>query len=428
MSTIQGIVAREILDSRGNPTVEAEVVLANGIRGRAAVASGASTGSHEALELRDNDLKRFGGLGVEKAVIHIRERIAPALVGHEVTDQAGIDALLIQLDGTESKTNLGANAILAVSMAAARAAALSLGRPLYMYLGGGTRLPVPLLNVINGGKHGDNDVDIQEFMIAPIGFTSFREALRAGAEVYQSLKRTVKARGYVTNVGDEGGFAPALKSNEEALELISEAIKSAGYELGKHFWLALDPAASEFCKDGKYVIDSKLLNSDELIDFYEQLKNQYQIFSIEDPLAEDDWAGWSAMTERLGGSLQIVGDDILVTNPKRLTRAIQERSCNSILIKLNQIGTVTETLNCIKQAQQAGYSIVISHRSGETEDTFISHLAVAVNASQIKSGAPARSERVAKYNELLRIEERLAGQGSYAGGQIVVPASDRSRG
>jgi enolase len=415
MSKIQAIVAREILDSRGNPTVEAEVVLEEGVRGRAAVPSGASTGSHEALELRDNDPKRFGGKGVKQAIANINEKIAPALIEREAGDQAVADQLLIELDGTENKTNLGANAILAVSMATARAAALSLDQPLYMYLGGGAQLPVPLFNVINGGRHGDNDVDIQEFMIVPIGFNSFAEALRAGAEVYQSLKKIVKAHGYATNVGDEGGFAPALKNNEEALELIAEAISSAGYELGKHFWLALDCAASEFYKDGKYVIGGKSLNSDELINLYEQWRSKYFIFSIEDPLAEDDWDGWAKMTAKLGGTLQIVGDDLLVTNPKRLTKAIAEKSCNSILIKLNQIGSVTETLNCIRQAQAAGFSVVVSHRSGETEDTFISHLAVAVGATQIKSGAPARTERVAKYNELLRIEEQLGGKGSYAG-------------
>jgi len=412
-------LAREILDSRGNPTVEAEVILEGGFKGRAAVPSGASTGSHEALELRDRDLKRFGGLGVKQAVANIRDKIAPALIGREAGDQAGIDQILISLDGTENKANLGANAILAVSMAAARAGALASNQPLYQYLGGGTKLPVPLFNVINGGKHGDNDVDIQEFMIAPIGFASFGEALRAGAEVYQSLKKIVKAHGYATNVGDEGGFAPALKSDEEALELITEAIKSAGYELGIQFKLALDCAASEFYRGGRYVIGGQGLTSEQLIDFYQTLCQRYPIFSIEDPLSEDDWPGWAAMTAKLGGTLQIVGDDLLVTNPKRLEWAIREKSCNSILIKLNQIGTVTETLNCIRQAQRAGFSVVISHRSGETEDTFISYLAVAVNATQIKSGAPCRTERVAKYNELLRIEEQLDERGSYAGRAIL---------
>lgn len=419
MSRIQSILAREILDSRGNPTVEAEVILEGGFKGRAAVPSGASTGSHEALELRDRDLKRFGGLGVKQAVANIRDKIAPALIGREAGDQAGIDQILISLDGTENKANLGANAILAVSMAAARAGALASNQPLYQYLGGGTKLPVPLFNVINGGKHGDNDVDIQEFMIAPIGFASFGEALRAGAEVYQSLKKIVKAHGYATNVGDEGGFAPALKSDEEALELITEAIKSAGYELGIQFKLALDCAASEFYRGGRYVIGGQGLTSEQLIDFYQTLCQRYPIFSIEDPLSEDDWPGWAAMTAKLGGTLQIVGDDLLVTNPKRLEWAIREKSCNSILIKLNQIGTVTETLNCIRQAQRAGFSVVISHRSGETEDTFISYLAVAVNATQIKSGAPCRTERVAKYNELLRIEEQLDERGSYAGRAIL---------
>jgi enolase len=424
MSLIESILAREVIDSRGNPTLEAEVMLSDGSSGRAMVPSGASTGSHEALELRDGDKARFGGKGTLKAVDNVRERIAPELVGMDGLDQRGVDLAMIDLDGTESKSKLGANAILAVSMAVAHAAAAYTQLPLYRYLGGADAalLPVPLMNVINGGKHGDNAVDIQEFMIAPVGFDSFREALRAGCETYQALKSVVKAHGYVTNVGDEGGFAPALKSDAEALALISEAIAKAGYKLGEDIFLALDCAASEFYSDGHYSLEGtgmKLAGPD-LIKFYAGLREKYPIFSIEDPLSEDDWDNWKLMTATLGGNLQIVGDDLLVTNPKRLARAIEERSCNSILIKLNQIGTVTETMDCIRLAQRSGFTAIISHRSGETEDSTIAHLAVAVGAGMIKTGAPCRTERVAKYNELLRIEESLGLAAQYAGKGVVV--------
>jgi enolase len=423
MSLIESILAREVIDSRGNPTLEAEVMLSDGSSGRAMVPSGASTGSHEALELRDGDKARFGGKGTLKAVDNVRERIAPELVGMDGLDQRGIDLAMIDLDGTESKSKLGANAILAVSMAVAHAAAAYTQLPLYRYLGGAdaSLLPVPMMNVINGGKHGDNAVDIQEFMIAPVGFDSFREALRAGCEVYQALKSVVKAHGYVTNVGDEGGFAPALKSDAEALALISEGVAKAGYKLGQDICLALDCAASEFYTDGQYVLEGTgmKLTAVELIKFYAGLREKYPIFSIEDPLSEDDWENWKLMTATMGGNLQIVGDDLLVTNPKRLAQAVEQRSCNSILIKLNQIGTVTETMDCIKMAQRAGFTAVISHRSGETEDSTIAHLAVAVGAGMIKTGAPCRTERVAKYNELLRIEESLGLAAQYAGKGVV---------
>ncbi len=423
MSYIELIEAREVLDSRGNPTVEAEVFLDDGSVGSAIVPSGASTGAHEALELRDGDKQRFGGKGVLTAVANIRDKIAPELTGADALAQREIDQLMIELDGTENKSSLGANAILAVSMATARAAADCCGIPLFKYLGGASayRLPVPQMNVINGGAHGDNAVDIQEFMIVPFGFDSFRDALRAGAEVYQHLKTAVKARGYVSNVGDEGGFAPALKSNTEALDIIAEAVSKSQYKLGEQICFAMDCAASGFFKTGKYVLESTgdALDGAELLNFYRNMRDEFPIFSIEDPLAEDDWPAWAAMTADLGSGLQIVGDDILVTNQKRLKRAIEEKTCNSILIKLNQIGTVTETLDCIAMAQRAGFTTVISHRSGETEDTFIAHLAVAVNAGQIKTGAPCRTDRVAKYNELLRIEEELGAAAAYAGAQVV---------
>ena len=423
MSLIESIMAREVIDSRGNPTLEAEVMLSDGSSGRAMVPSGASTGTHEALELRDGDKARFGGKGTLKAVDNVRERIAPELVGMDGLDQRGIDLAMIDLDGTESKSKLGANAILAVSMAVAHAAAAYTQLPLYRYLGGAdtSLLPVPLMNVINGGKHGDNAVDIQEFMIAPVGFDSFREALRAGCEIYQSLKSVVKAHGYVTNVGDEGGFAPALKSDAEALALISEAIGKAGYNLGKDICLALDCAASEFYTDGHYALEGTglKLSGPEMIKFYAGLREKYPIFSIEDPLSEDDWENWAQMTSGMGANLQIVGDDLLVTNPKRLARAIEQHSCNSILIKLNQIGTVTETMDCIRLAQRSGFTAIISHRSGETEDSTIAHLAVAVGAGMIKTGAPCRTERIAKYNELLRIEESLGLAAQYAGRGVV---------
>jgi len=422
MSMIEFVLAREVIDSRGNPTVEAEVVLADGSLGRAIVPSGASTGSHEALELRDGDKSRFGGKGTLKAVANILDKIAPEVVGMDALDQRGVDEMMLTIDDSENKTELGANAFLAVSLAVAHAAAQFCGLPLYKYLGGANAsiLPVPLMNVVNGGKHGDNAVDLQEFMIAPVGFETFAEALRCGCEVYQTLKGVVKQHGYVTNVGDEGGFAPALKSDDEALALIAEAVGLAGYKLGEHVCFALDCAASEFYKGDKYVLEGsgRSMSSAEMIEFYAGLRKQYPIFSIEDPLAEDDWPNWAAMTAKMGGNCQIVGDDILVTNVKRLERAIAERSCNSILIKLNQIGTVTETLDCIRLAQRSGFTTVISHRSGETEDTSIAHLAVAVGAGQIKTGAPCRTDRVAKYNELLRIEEELGGSAQFAGAAV----------
>lgn len=420
---IEFVHAREVIDSRGNPTVEAEVGLASGDVGRAIVPSGASTGSHEALELRDDDQTRFGGKGVLRAVKNIRDVIAPELIGMDGLDQRAVDLRMIELDGSETKCSLGANAILAVSMATAQAAAAVSGLPLYRYLGGAdaVSLPVPLLNVINGGKHGDNLVDIQEFMLVPFGFETFRDALRAGCETYQALKAVLKDARYLTNVGDEGGFAPALKSDAEALELLSNAVERAGYEPGEQICFALDCAASEFYQDGSYRLQGsgQSLGSEELISFYDRIRQQYPIFSIEDPLDEDDWDAWTRMTARLGDKTQIVGDDLLVTNPVRLRRAIGERACNSILIKLNQIGTVSETLDTIRLAHKAGFSTVISHRSGETEDTTIAHLAVAVGAGQLKSGAPCRTDRLAKYNELLRIEEELGGAAVFSGREVV---------
>jgi enolase len=423
MSFIEAIQAREVIDSRGNPTVEAEVVLGDGSLGRAIVPSGASTGSHEALELRDGDKGRFGGKGVQTAVSNIQDRIAKELEGMDALDQRGVDLAMIDLDGTPNKSELGANAILAVSLAVAHAAAASCQLPLYRYLGGAdaTTLPVPMMNVINGGKHGDNAVDIQEFMIVPFGFETFRDCLRAGCEIYQTLKSVVKKHKYVTNVGDEGGFAPALGSDAEALALIAEAVESAGYKLGEQVCFALDCAASEFYKDGKYELEGsgKSFAGPEIIDFYAKLREKYPIFSIEDPLSEDDWGAWAAMNQKMGGNLQLVGDDLLVTNPERLQQAIEKKSCNSILIKLNQIGTMSETLDCIRLAHKNGFSAIISHRSGETEDTTIAHLSVAVGAGQIKTGAPCRTDRVAKYNELLRIEEELGVSARFAGRNAV---------
>jgi enolase len=422
MSVVQHVLGREVIDSRGNPTVEAEVLLSDGSVGRAAVPSGASTGSHEALELRDGD-GRYGGKGVRKAVANINEQIAPALQGAWATDQRGADTKLLSLDGTENKSHYGANAILAVSLALAKAAAESSSLPLYRYLGGAdaVTLPVPLMNVINGGAHADNAVDIQEFMIVPFGFDTFADALRAGCEIYHVLKKVVKAHGYATNVGDEGGFAPALKSNGEALELIVEAIGAAGYAPGKQVAIALDCAASEFYHEGGYTFENagENLPSSALLQFYSGMRERYPIFSIEDPLAEDDWENWCAFTANHGGQMQIVGDDLLVTNPARLHRAITERACNSILIKLNQIGSLSETLDCIRLAQRSSFTTIISHRSGETEDTTIAHLAVAVGAGQIKTGAPCRTDRVAKYNELLRIEHELGSSARFAGSDVV---------
>jgi enolase 1/2/3 len=408
---IEDILAREILDSRGNPTVEVEVLLMGGEHGVAAVPSGASTGAHEAVELRDGDKSRYGGKGVLNAVYNVNETIRENIVGLEATDQIMLDELMIELDGTPNKGSLGANAILGVSLAIAKAAAIALQQPLYRYLGGTSArtLPVPMMNILNGGKHADNSTDMQEYMILPIGAPSFHEALRMGAEVYQSLKKVLHGRKLNTNVGDEGGFAPSLGSNREALEVIVQAIESAGYKPGVDIFLGMDPASSEFYENGKYVLarEGRTLNSSEMIDLYEQWINEYPIVSIEDGLAEDDWDGWRLLRQRLGNRIQLVGDDLFVTNTERLKRGIQEQSANSILIKLNQIGTLTETLQAIEMAKCASFTAVVSHRSGETEDTTIADLVVATNAGQIKTGAPARSERVAKYNRLLAIEEEL---------------------
>jgi enolase len=418
MSLITEVVGREIIDSRGNPTVEADVFLESGYTGRAAVPSGASTGTHEALELRDQDTKRYLGKGVRKAVDHIQQIITPKLLGMDVLNQKRIDDAMLRLDGTSNKKRLGANAILAVSLACAKAAANYLGIPLYGYLGGlsAVEIPLPMMNILNGGAHADNNVDLQECMILPVGATNFREALRMGVEVYQHLKAVLKAKGYKTSVGDEGGFAPDLKSNEEAFSLLIEAIRKAGYRPGKDIGLGIDAAASEFYKNGSYFLKAEKRakrTSSEMIDFYEALSKKFPILSIEDGLAEDDWKGWKAMTTRLGGKIQLVGDDLFVTNPERLARGIQEGVGNAILIKLNQIGTLTETLEVIGMAKRAGYKTVISHRSGETEDTTIADLAVGISAGQIKTGATSRTDRVAKYNQLLRIEEALGTRAVY---------------
>ena len=416
---IVDVLAREILDSRSFPTVEVEVYLEDGTVGRAAVPSGASTGVFEAVELRDGDKERFNGKGVLQAVKNVNEVIADELIGLNALDQTFIDKTLIELDGTKNKGKLGANAILGVSLAVARAAANFLGLPLYQYVGGVNAkvLPVPMMNIINGGEHDDNSVDLQEFMIMPVGAESFQEALRMCSQVYHALKSLLNEKGYSTGVGDEGGFAPDLKSNEEAIEVIIEAIKKAGFEPGKDMFIALDPASSEFFEDGKYVLkhEGKTLSPEEMVGFYENLVNKYPIISIEDGMAEEDYEGWKIMTERLGNKIQLVGDDLFVTNTERLKMGIEMGIANSILIKLNQIGTLTETLNAIEMANRAGYTAVISHRSGETEDTTISDLVVAVNAGQIKTGAPARSERVAKYNQLLRIAEELDEVAEYRG-------------
>ncbi len=419
MTFIEEIFGREILDSRGNPTVEVEVQLEGGAIGRAAVPSGASTGAHEAVELRDGDAARYGGKGVLKAVDNVNSLIADELWGFDALDQVGLDEYLIELDGTPNKGKLGANAILGVSLAAAKAAAAATGLPLYRYIGGvsAQTLPVPMMNILNGGKHATDGPDLQEFMAMPVGASSFAEALRWGAETYHALKKVLKAKGYNTGVGDEGGFAPALESNEEAVELIVEAIQRAGYEPGKDIFVALDPAASEVFQDGKYVLkkEGRTLTGEQMVDFYEGWVDKYPIISIEDGLAEDDWDTWVLMQERLGGRLQIVGDDLLVTNVERLQQGIERGAANSILIKLNQIGTLTETLAAIEMAKRAGWTAVVSHRSGETEDTTISDLVVATNAGQIKTGAPCRSDRVAKFNQLLRIEEELGAMAVYAG-------------
>jgi len=420
---IVDIFARQILDSRGNPTVEVDVVLEDGTLGRAAVPSGASTGTFEAVELRDKDPYYYFGKGVLQAVTNVNTVIAPEITGFDATDQAKIDEALIALDGTENKGKLGANAILGVSMAVAKAAAKAVGLPLYRYLGGplARDLPVPMMNVLNGGRHADNNLDIQEFMIVPVSGASFAENLRMGVEVYHKLKSVLSKRGLATMVGDEGGFAPFLESHAQALDLLVEAIDAAGYKPGEDVLLALDPAASEFYRDGRYVLagENKTLSAGELIDFYEQLVGKYPIVSIEDGLSEDDWNGWKEMTDRLGGKIQLVGDDLFVTNRTRLARGIESGVANSILIKVNQIGTITETLETIAMARRAGYTAVVSHRSGETEDVTIADLVVATGVGQIKTGAPARSERVAKYNQLLRIEEELDEIARYAGRKAI---------
>jgi len=419
MERIAEVKAREILDSRGNPTVEVDVVCECGARGRAAVPSGASTGEHEAVELRDGDAKRYGGKGVLKAVRNVNAIIAPKVIGMRGDDQAALDRAMIRLDGTKNKGRLGANAILGVSLAAARAAADCYQLPLYRYLGGLSAhlLPVPMMNILNGGKHADNNVDLQEFMVMPVGAKSFREAIRMGAEVFHSLKAVLKKKKLNTSVGDEGGFAPDLRSNEDALKAVVEAIRQAGYRPGLDVCIALDPAASSFYQNGKYVLASegKKLSSAEMVDYYARLIKRYPIISLEDGLAEDDWSGWKLMNQKLGRKIQIVGDDIFVTNTTRLAKGIKMGVANSILIKLNQIGTLTETLAAIEMAKRAKMTAVVSHRSGETEDATIAHIAVAANAGQIKTGAPCRTDRMAKYNELLRIEEELADTGLYLG-------------
>jgi enolase len=420
MSVILKVHAREILDSRGNPTVEAEVTLESGAVGRAAVPSGASTGTNEAIELRDGDKIRYSGKGVRQAVEHVNKQIANAIVGLEALDQAVIDQVMIDLDDTPNKSKLGANAILAVSLATARAAAEDLDLPLYRYLGGtnARTLPVPLMNIINGGAHADNNVDFQEFMIVPAGAPTFQEALRWGAEVFHTLKEVLKKRGYSTSVGDEGGFAPSLKSNDEAIEAILEAINAAGYTPGEQIAIALDPASSEFYDEGHYVFkksDGRRLTSEQMVRFWTEWARQYPIISIEDGLAEHDWGGWVALTEELGDTVQLVGDDLFVTNTRYLERGIEEIVANSILIKVNQIGTLTETLDAIEMARTNNYTAIISHRSGETEDPFIADLAVATNAGQIKTGSVSRTDRIAKYNQLLRIEEELGAAARYLG-------------
>lgn len=416
MTTIKSISAREILDSRGNPTVEVEVLLSDGASARAAVPSGASTGAFEAVELRDGGA-RYLGKGVESAVKNVRGLIAPKVVGMDPFEQRKLDELMIALDGTENKSKLGANAILGVSLAVAKAGAVSRKSSIYSYIGGAAAnlLPVPMMNILNGGAHADTNVDIQEFMIAPIGADSFKESLRWGVEVYHSLKSVLKKRGLATSIGDEGGFAPNLESNRAALDLIVEAVEKAGYKLGSQIALAMDVAATEFYRDGKYDFEGKQLSADEMISYYTGLVDAYPLVSIEDPLAEDDWAGWGEITNKLGARVQLVGDDLFVTNPTRLERGIKAKTANALLVKVNQIGTLTETLDAVSMAHGAGYKSMMSHRSGETEDTTIADLAVAAGCGQIKTGAPARSERVAKYNQLLRIEEELGTRAKYAG-------------
>ena len=423
MTAIRDIHAREILDSRGNPTVEVEVVLEGGVTGRAAVPSGASTGAHEAVELRDGDKKRYGGKGVLKAVAAVNGELFDALSGLDAEEQAQIDRTLIELDGTANKSRLGANAVLGISLAVAKAAATARGLPLYRYVGGvGAHvLPVPLMNIVNGGAHADNPIDIQEFMIMPVAAEKFSEALRMGAEVFHALRGQLKAAGHNTNVGDEGGFAPNLKNTEDALNFVMKAIKAAGYKPGKDVVLALDSASTEFYKKGKYKLEGegKTLDAKAMVGFYKKLAEKFPIVSIEDGMAEDDWTGWRALTEALGDKLQLVGDDLFVTNPKRLAKGIEDGIANSILVKVNQIGTLTETLEAVEMAHRAGYTAVMSHRSGETEDATIADLAVATNCGQIKTGSLSRSDRLAKYNQLLRIEEQLGGAARYAGRSVL---------
>ena len=416
MTTIQKISAREILDSRGNPTVEVDVTLADGSFARAAVPSGASTGAFEAAELRDGG-SRYLGKGVANAVDNVKNKIAPAVVGHDALDQRGLDTKMIELDATVNKSSLGANAILGVSLASAKAAAQSKNLPFYSFIGGPSAnlLPIPMMNILNGGAHADTNVDIQEFMIAPIGAASFKEALRWGAEIYHNLKSVLKKRGLATSIGDEGGFAPNLDSNRAALDLILEAVDKAGFKVGTEIALAMDVAATEFYKDGVYAFEGSSLTAAEMIAYYKGLVDSYPLVSIEDPLSEDDWDGWRSITTELGERVQLVGDDLFVTNPTRLARGIEEKTANALLVKVNQIGTLTETLDAVAIAHKAGYRSMMSHRSGETEDTTIADLAVAALCGQIKTGAPARSERVAKYNQLLRIEEELGSQAKYAG-------------
>lgn len=423
MSAIIDIHAREILDSRGTPTVEAEVVLQSGAFGRAAVPSGASTGVHEAVELRDGDKKRFGGKGVLKAVENVNEKIYDALAGMDAEDQIAIDNTMIELDGTDNKGKLGANAILAVSLAVAKAQTKEAELPLYRYIGGimACTLPVPMMNILNGGKHADNPIDIQEFMIMPVSASSIKEAIRTGAEVFQALKKNLKAAGHNTNVGDEGGFAPNLQSAEEALEMIVKSISDAGYKPGDDVVLAIDAASSEFYENGKYEMkgEGKSYNSAQMVKFYQDLCNRFPIFSIEDGMAEDDWEGWKMLTDALGDKIQLVGDDLFVTNPARLAQGIEKKVANSILIKVNQIGSLTETMKAVNMALRHGYTAVLSHRSGETEDTTIADIAVATNCGQIKTGSMSRTDRLAKYNQLIRIEEELGDMAVYAGKSIL---------
>ncbi len=428
MAIIKEISALEVLDSRGNPTVEAEIVLENGIKGSAIVPSGASTGQHEALELRDNDPKRYSGKGVKKAVDNINTIIAPLLKGKDASNQLNIDRLMLEKDGSSNKKNLGANAILAVSLAVARASANSLSIPLYRYLGGVNtyRMPVPLMNILNGGAHADNNIDIQEFMILPVKASYFKEAMRIGAEVFHTLKKVLKDKGYNTAIGDEGGFAPNLSSNEEAIKIIIESIEKAGYKAGEDIYLGLDVAASEFYNDGKYHINGKAYSAPELVSFYESLIDKYPIITIEDGMSQDDWNGWSLLTSSLGDKVQLVGDDIFVTNTTRLQQGIENKVCNAILIKVNQIGTLSETLNCIEMAKRAGYGVIISHRSGETEDTTIADIAVATGAGQIKTGSLSRTDRIAKYNQLIRIEKELGSSAYFEGSKVFYNIKNRA--